>query len=323
MSGANTTPSRLRVVLAGTPEFAVPTLAALLDSAHTVVGVYTQPDRPAGRGQKRQASPVKRLALSRGVPVHQPTSLKDTGEQERLRALQPDVVVVVAYGLLLPQAVLDIPRHGCINVHASLLPRWRGAAPIQRAILAGDAETGVTIMQMDAGLDTGDVLALRACPIAVDETGASLHDRLAVLGVEPLFEVLDRLGSARLQGTPQDPSGASYARKLKKAEALVDWYLDAIAIERKVRALNPWPVAHTLLDETVLRIWAAVATAQGGAAAPGSVVHTGRAGIDVATGAGMLRLTEVQLPGGRRLAAGELVKAHALDGRRFGSSERS
>jgi methionyl-tRNA formyltransferase len=321
MSGASS--SRLRVVFAGTPEFAVPTLMALLDSTHTVVGVYTQPDRPAGRGRKLQASPIKQSALARGVPVYQPPSLKGPGEQSALGALRPDVMVVVAYGLLLPRAVLDIPRYGCINVHASLLPRWRGAAPIQRAILKGDSTTGVTIMQMDAGLDTGAILATRPCPILADDTGGSLHDRLAGMGAEPLLEVLGELGTAGLSSSTQDGELACYAHKLDKAEARIDWTRDAPTIERMVRAFNPWPVAYTQVDDKVLRVWSAVARPGGPGGRAGEVLHTGREGIDVATGAGTLRLTEVQLPGGRRLAAGELVKARSLDGYRLGEPVHS
>ena len=247
-------PAPLKIVFAGTPDFSVPALDALLTSGHDVIAVYTQPDRPAGRGRKLTASPVKARALEHGIPVHQPLSLKRPEEQERLAALAPDVMVVVAYGLLLPPAVLAIPRLGCVNIHASLLPRWRGAAPIQRAILAGDAETGVTLMQMEKGLDTGPMLATVRCPIGPDDTAETLHDRLAALGAGALVPTLERLDRGEITAEPQDDTQACYAAKLDKAEAVLDWRRPAVELERQVRAFNPWPVAQTGFQERVLRV---------------------------------------------------------------------
>jgi methionyl-tRNA formyltransferase len=303
----------MRVVFAGTPDFSVPVLQAILDSTHTVAAVYSQPDRPAGRGRKLRPGPVKTLALRYGVPVFQPASLKDPAEQRALAHLEPDLMVVVAYGLLLPQAVLDIPRLGCVNLHASILPRWRGAAPIQRAILAGDRETGVSLMQMEAGLDSGPVLAEVRTPIAADETGGSLHDRLSGLAAGLLARHLDDLEAGRLEPHPQDPSLVSYAHKLDKREADIDWRLDAPQLERQVRAFNPWPVAQAQYAGQTLRIWRARAV-DAGDAAPGTVLRAGREGIDVACGQGCLRLLEVQLPGGKRLDAAAFLNARSVDG---------
>lgn len=285
------------LVFAGTPEFAATSLAALLDTPHRVVAVYTQPDRPAGRGRKRKPGPVKQLALEHDLPVYQPASLKSEEALAELRALRPDVMVVAAYGLLLPPAVLHLPPHGCLNIHASLLPRWRGAAPIQRAILAGDTETGVTIMQMDEGLDTGDMLLKKTCPIGPGDTAASLHDRLAVLGAEAIVEALAKLDE--LVPEPQDESQATYARKLTKEEAIIDWQQSARLIDRQVRAFNPWPVAQTAFDGQILRIWAARPLPEPAGAAPGTVLAVGKAGVDVACGEGVLRLTRLQPAGGK------------------------
>jgi methionyl-tRNA formyltransferase len=304
----------VRVVFAGTPEFSVPVLQALLDSAHPVVAVYTQPDRPAGRGRKRVAGPVKQLAQRSGLPVRQPASLRDPQAQRQLAQLQPDLMVVVAYGLILPLAVLDIPRLGCVNLHASLLPRWRGAAPIQRAILAGDAETGISLMQMEAGLDSGPVLAVSRTAIHQDETGGSLHDRLSRMAAELLTAHLDDLEAGRLPAVLQDESRVTYAGKLDKREAAIDWRRSAAELERQVRAFNPWPVAQADYQGQALRIWAARALGNGAAGSPGAVLATGRDGIDVACGDGCLRLLEVQLPGGKRLAAAEFLNARRLDG---------
>jgi len=307
-------PAPLKIVFAGTPDFSVPALDALLASGHAVVAVYTQPDRPAGRGRKLTASPVKARALEHGIPVHQPLSLKSPDEQQRLATLAPDVMVVVAYGLLLPPAVLAIPRLGCVNIHASLLPRWRGAAPIQRAILAGDAETGVTLMQMEKGLDTGPMLATLRCPIGPADTAETLHDRLAALGAEALVPTLERLDRGELTAEPQDDAQACYAAKLDKAEAVLDWQRPAVELERQVRAFNPWPVAQTGFQERVLRVWQARALDEQHTAAPGTVLRAGKAGIDVAAGRGVLRLTSVQLPGKRPTDAAAFLNAYAVDG---------
>lgn len=309
----------LRIVYAGTPEFAVPALEALIASPHEVVAVYTQPDRPAGRGRRLQASPTKQLALEHGIPVEQPERLKAPEDQARLRDYRPDVIIVAAYGLILPQAVLDIPRHGCLNVHASLLPRWRGAAPIQRAILAGDAETGVTIMQMAAGLDTGDMLARHPCPIGPGDSAAMLHDRLARLGAEALLATLDDLAAGRLAPEPQDERLATYATKLTKDEAEIDWQQSAAAIDRTVRAYNPWPVAFTRLGGEPLRIWEARPLAEDAGTEPGTVVVEGANGIDVASGSGRLRILRLQLPGGKPLAAREFLNGRSLEGVVLGS----
>ncbi|MFO7303915.1 MAG: methionyl-tRNA formyltransferase [Gammaproteobacteria bacterium] len=305
------------IVFAGTPDFAVPTLEALLRSPHRVVAVYTQPDRPAGRGRHITPSPVKRVALQHGLPVEQPLTLKEPAAVERLASFGADLMVVVAYGLLLPQSVLDTPRLGCINVHASLLPRWRGAAPIQRAILAGDAETGVTIMQMDAGLDTGPMLLKRALPIGPRDTSATLHDRLAELGAQALVEALNTLPSLTPQ--PQPEEGATYAQKVRKEEARIDWSLDAWAIDRQVRAFNPWPVAETTWQGQQLRVWEAFPNDAVHDRAPGTVVRCAPEGIDVATGHGTLTLTRVQLAGRNAVSAAQFLNAHRLEGAVLGT----
>ncbi|MDF3982870.1 methionyl-tRNA formyltransferase [Luteibacter sp. PPL201] len=305
MAGAS-----LRVVFAGTPDFAVPCLAACRAAGVEVVAVYTQPDRPAGRGRKLAASPVKDAALAAGLPVEQPVSFKADADRATLAAYAPDLMVVVAYGLILPRKVLAIPRLGCWNVHASLLPRWRGAAPIQRAILAGDAESGVDLMQMEAGLDTGPVLIERRTPITADDTGGSLHDRLAALGAEALAEGLRRtLAGETLVARPQAGDGVAYAHKLDKAEAHLDFSLPAIELERKVRAFDPWPVAEAEVAGERLRIWSARAVERPADATPGAVIAASRDGVDVACAEGALRLLAVQRDGGRRIGIADYLNA--------------
>jgi methionyl-tRNA formyltransferase len=307
-----------RLVFAGTPEFAGPSLEALLGAGYPLAAVYTQPDRPAGRGRRARFSPVKTRALAANLPVHQPATLRDPAAQAELAALAPELLVVAAYGLILPPAVLAIPRLGCVNVHASLLPRWRGAAPIQRVLLAGDVETGVCLMRMEAGLDTGPVFARATCPIPRGMTGGELHDRLAALGAETLRAALPDLLAERLIPEPQDESRATYAPKLDKAEAELDWTRPALDLERQVLAFNPSPVAWTRTDDQTLRVWRARAEAEPTAAAPGAVLREAGDGIVVATGAGVLRLTEIQLPGGRPLPVAAFLNAHRLAGRRLG-----
>ena len=292
----------------------MPALEALLHSAHRVVAVYTQPDRPAGRGQQLAASAVKQCALRHGLPVEQPVTLSEAAAVERLQHWSADVMVVAAYGLLLPQSILQTPRLGCINIHASVLPRWRGAAPIQRAIAAGDRVSGVTIMQMDAGLDTGPMLLKHLEPIGPRDTGETLHDRLSALGAKALIEALDPIASGTATPTPQPAEGVTYAPKIRKEEAQIDWSRPAAAIELQVRAFNPWPVAQTQWDGKQLRVWYAELVDGGSPANPGRVLATSAAGIDVGTGQGVLRLMKVQLAGGKAMAAGEFLNAHRLDG---------
>ncbi|MGC8113511.1 methionyl-tRNA formyltransferase [Metapseudomonas otitidis] len=297
----------LRLVFAGTPEFAAEHLKALLDTPHQIVAVYTQPDRPAGRGQKLMPSPVKQLALQHGLPVLQPPTLRDPAAQEELRALAPDLMVVVAYGLILPQVVLDIPRLGCINSHASLLPRWRGAAPIQRAVQAGDAESGVTVMQMEAGLDTGPMLLKVTTPITAGDTGGSLHDRLAQLGPQAVVQAIAGLAAGTLQGEVQNDALATYAHKLNKDEARIDWSRPADELERLVRAFNPWPICHSTLDGQPLKVLAAEPAE--GRGQPGQILDASKDGLTVACGEGALRLTRLQLPGGKPLAFADLYNS--------------
>ena len=299
----------MRVVFAGTPAFAATALRALIDAGHQIVLVLTQPDRPAGRGMKLAPSPVKHLATLRGIPLHQPASLKTPEAQASLAEAKADVLVVAAYGLILPPAVLALPRRGCLNIHASLLPRWRGAAPIQRAILAGDAETGVCIMQMEAGLDTGPVLLSRALPITPEDTGGSLHDRLAVLGATLIVETLGRLAAGPLEARPQPTEGVTYAAKLSKSEADINWSQSAKSIVLKVRAFNPFPVARTHLDGAVLRVWSATAEEANDAPA-GKVLRADGEGILVACGAGALNIAELQAAGGKRMNAAAFVAGH-------------
>ena len=297
----------MRIVFAGTPEFAAQHLEALLQAGYQVEAVYTQPDRPAGRGQKLMPSPVKQLALQHGLPVMQPATLRDAEAQHALAALQPDLMVVVAYGLILPQAVLDTPRLGCINSHASLLPRWRGAAPIQRAIEAGDSESGVTVMQMEAGLDTGPMLLKVSTPIGPSDTGGSLHDRLAALGAQAVVEAVARLKAGSLPGERQDDTLATYAHKLSKDEARLDWQRPAAELERLVRAFNPWPICHSSLAGDVLKVHAArLVPGQG---EPGRILAAGKDGLTVACGTGALQLTRLQLPGGKPLDFADLYNS--------------
>lgn len=292
----------LRVVFAGTPEFAAKHLQALIDSSHQVVAVYTQPDRPAGRGKKLQASAVKILAEQHELPVFQPQSLRPEEQQQLLATLNADVMVVVAYGLLLPQSILDTPALGCINVHGSLLPRWRGAAPIQRAIWAGDKESGVAIMQMEAGLDTGPVLAEHRCTIADDETSSSLYYKLEQLGPETLLSVLDNLPAMQQTAEPQSEALATYAKKLSKEEGKIDWTLDAGQLERNVRAFNPWPMAFFAIDgfkgnQSTVKVYAAEVLPARPEAKPGTILEASAKGLDIACGDGVLRILEAQVPG--------------------------
>ncbi len=304
--------SSLSIVFAGTPEFAVAPLRALIASQHRIVGVYTQPDRPAGRGRQLTMSAVKQCALEHQLPIFQPSTLRDAAQLEALAALQPDVMVVVAYGLILPTSVLSVPRHGCFNIHASLLPRWRGAAPIHRAILAGDTHTGITIMQMDAGLDTGPMLLKRQIEIGARDTTASLHDRLASLGAEAIVTALEQLSAGTLEAHPQPSEGATYASKISKEEARIDWHQSAAQIDRQIRAFIPWPIAETRWQGEQLRIWEAEPSSTSAEAVPGSVVAAGAEGITVATGAGTLRLLKVQQAGRKPIRAAEFARANEL-----------
>ncbi len=301
----------LKIIFAGTPEFAVVALNALLENGeHEICAVYTQPDRPAGRGRKLKASPVKEVALAHRLPLYQPATLKDPQQQRLLREMQVDLMVVVAYGLLLPRPVLNAPRFGCINIHASLLPRWRGAAPIQRAILAGDTETGVSIMQMDEGLDTGPVFYQLATPIEPRDTAKTLHDRLAILGARALLDTLGLIVDGSAHPVPQDDAAATYAPKIEKQEALLDWNVTAEELDRRIRAFNPWPVAYTLLNGKFLRIWEAIPLDVSTDASPGTVIMVGKRGIDVATGSGVLRLQRLQSAGGKPLDATAFLNGH-------------
>jgi methionyl-tRNA formyltransferase len=302
----------LRIIFAGTPEFAAHHLGALLNSAHQVVAVYTQPDRPAGRGKKIVPGPVKQLALDQAIPVQQPASLRDQAVQETLAQYGADVLVVVAYGLILPQAVLDIPRLGCLNVHGSLLPRWRGAAPIQRAIASGDIQTGITIMQMDAGLDTGSMLASASCPIEPHTTAASLHDTLANIGPELLISVLSDLPAHQAKQQEQGKNGVTYAEKILKPEAYLDWQLPAKTLDRLIRAFNPFPICYSTLGDQRVKIWAATPIGESmGDSAPGTIVATSRNGIAVLCGGGELLISRLQLPGGKPLSTEEMLNSRS------------
>lgn len=309
------------MLFAGSPAFAIPTLQRLVDLGHRPAAVLTQPDRPAGRGRTVGAGPVKQLALELGIPVLQPATLKTDTAQSELRELTPDLIVVVAYGLLLPPNVLAIPRRGCVNVHASLLPRWRGASPIQAAILAGDAETGVSIMQLEAGLDTGPVYGTARLTIGADETAGELEVRLARLGADTLGNLVDALLAGQLKSVPQPVDGVTYAGRISKTEARIDWHAPAVAIARRVRAWNPWPVAETLLDGQQLRCFASEplgAETPDAGRVPGQILASDALGLEVQTGAGRLRLRTVQLPGRQRVAAADFACGRALVGKVLG-----
>lgn len=299
----------LRIIFAGTPDFAARHLDALLSSGHQVVGVFTQPDRPAGRGKKLMPGPVKVLAEAKGVPVFQPVSLRPQENQQLVADLNADVMVVVAYGLILPKAVLDMPRLGCINVHGSLLPRWRGAAPIQRSLWAGDAETGVTIMQMDVGLDTGDMLYKLACPITAEDTSASLYDKLADLGPQGLIETLAQLAEGSAQPQVQDEALVTYAEKLSKEEARIDWSLPAAQLERCIRAFNPWPMSWLEIDGQPVKVWQASVMSQQSSAEPGTIIDANKQGIQVATADGILNLESLQPAGKKAMGAQDLLNS--------------
>jgi methionyl-tRNA formyltransferase len=311
-------PNRPRIVFAGTPEFSVAALDALHSAGHRVVAVYTQPDRPAGRGRTLSASPVKRRAMELGLPVEQPATLRSPESMAGFLAHDPELMVVVAYGLILPQSILDVPRLGCLNIHASLLPRWRGAAPIQRAILAGDTSTGVTIMKLDAGLDTGPMLLVKSVDIGASENAGSLHDRLAALGAEAIVSAIDSWTAGRIVPVVQPPDGATYAAKIRKEEAVIDWSRAAGEIARQVRAFNPWPVAETRWQGQQLRIWEAEPWNDGPSAMPGVVVEAANGRLAVASGSGSLAVHRLQLAGRNATSAAEFLNAHPLLGARLG-----
>ncbi|PHM51058.1 methionyl-tRNA formyltransferase [Xenorhabdus sp. KK7.4] len=299
----------LRIIFAGTPDFAAHHLAALLKSQHQIVGVLTQPDKPAGRGKKLTPSPVKVLAEEYHLPVFQPKTLRTEESQQWVMEQQADIMVVVAYGLILPQAVLDMPPLGCLNVHGSLLPHWRGAAPIQRAIWAGDKETGVTIMQMDAGLDTGDMLLKATCPITNEDTTASLYDKLADIGSDALLNTLSLITSGNSQPESQNNILATYAEKLSKDEARMDWNLSAIQLERCVRAFNPWPISYFFIDEQPIKVWEAYAIDGKSNQIPGTILHADKKGIQVSTIDGILNITQLQPPGKKAMSAADLLNS--------------
>jgi len=321
----------MRIIFAGTPDFATGALQALLDAEHDILAVYTQPDRPAGRGRKLKPSPVKALALEHHIPVEQPLNFKETDAIEKLKNYHADLMIVVAYGLLLPLSVLDAPTHGCLNIHASLLPRWRGAAPIQRAIAAGDIETGITIMQMNEGLDTGDMLLKLATPITANDTGGSLHDRLASLGAEAIITALPDLMTVQSKAEQQNNNLANYAKKLSKAEGSINWSQSATEIDRHIRAFNPWPTCHSKLEDKIIRIHEAQileqtnpANSQNSLENSGKIIAFTKLGIDVQCGHGQIRLTKCQLPGSRAMAVTDLHNGHPelfKPGQRFVSSD--
>ncbi len=302
----------LKIIYAGTPEFAVPALQALIASKHEVIAVYTQPDRPAGRGRKVQFGPIKHVAIDAGVEVQQPISFKESDAMTTLESYQCDVMVVAAYGLILPQKILDLPKYGCLNIHGSLLPRWRGAAPIHRAIQSGDTETGVTIMQMAAGLDTGDMLLKVIRPITIEDTSQTIHDQLAEDGAKALLKVLDSIEN--LQAEAQDENKTCYAQKLNKAEAEIDWSKSAIEIDQTIRAFNPWPVAFTLYEGKPLRIFMSKTVDENNEKPPGTVICEGDDGIEIATGNGVLSFSRLQLPGKKAMHVKDFLNGRSLLG---------
>ena len=302
----------MKIIFAGTPDFAATQLQAVIDSGnHEIVAVYTQPDRPAGRGKKLTASPVKQLALNHQLVVFQPASLKDPSAQDLLASHKADIMIVAAYGLILPQAVLDIPQLGCINVHGSILPRWRGAAPIQRAIEAGDTETGISIMQMDAGLDTGPVICIARCAIEADETSASLYQKLSQLGAPRLLSALDKIGTGIAVAEQQDDSLSTYAKKIDKSEALIDWSQSAVELARRIRAFNPFPTVYSLIAGNRVKIWSASVVDSCTSGTAGSIVASNSHGLLVQTGSGQLLISEIQLAGKSRMPVSELLKSKA------------
>lgn len=300
---------KLNIIFAGTPDFAAKHLSALINSEHNVIAVYTQPDRPAGRGKKLTASAVKELAVQHQIAVYQPDSFKGAGSIEQLAGLNADLMIVVAYGLILPPSVLETPRLGCLNVHGSLLPRWRGAAPIQRAIWAGDAETGVTIMQMDEGLDTGDMLTKVSCPIDSDETSASLYEKLALQAPDVLVDTINQLVKGELKAEKQDPKFASYAKKLSKSEALIDWSKEADFIERCIRAFNPWPVSYFMLEDKAIKVHQASLLSNESEQPAGTIIAANKKGIQVATGKGIINLEVLQLAGKKALPVQDILNS--------------
>jgi len=305
----------VNIIFAGTPDFSAYTLEKLLASKHKIIAVYSQPDRPAGRGRKLMASPVKSLAVEHNIPVYQPVSLKDETAQQELIKLQADIMIVVAYGLILPKVILNAPKFGCLNIHASLLPRWRGAAPIQRAILAGDKNSGITIMQMDEGLDTGDMLRIESCPIAVDDTGSSLHDTLAVMGADAILESLNDIENNALQAQVQDEEQVTYAHKLNKQEACIDWQQDASDIVKKIQAFNSWPVAYTYYKNKALRLWQARLLDAPSSLIDipyGTVIAESSEGIDILAKNGIVRVLELQMPSKKRIMVKDFINGQSL-----------
>lgn len=301
----------LKIAFAGTPAFGLPCLKDIHQSQHNVVAVYTQPDRPSGRGQKLKASPIKMWALEHNIPVYQPANFKQAEAVETLRSLDLDVMVVIAYGLILPESVLNIPRFGCINGHASILPRWRGASPIQRAIQHRDKYSGVTIMQMDKGMDTGDILAVAACDIETDDTGGSLHDKLSLMATKPMLETLEQIHQGSLSPTPQTDDKATYAPKISKQEARIDWHHQSNVIDAVIRAFNPWPVAHTTLNNLFVKIYQSELTNQISQLEPGTITAFNREGLFVSTGDYDLKITRLQLPGKKPVSSIELYNGHS------------